>query len=40
MVPISPRIALERRQADPRVQEQIDREIRDFGWTVVKSTRA
>ena len=36
-VPISPRIAMERRQTDPRIQEQIDREIRDFGWTVVKS---
>jgi len=38
-VPISPRIAMERRQTDPGIQEQIDREIRDFGWTVVKSGR-
>jgi hypothetical protein len=36
-VPISPRIAMERRHTDPRLQEQIDKEIRDFGWTVVKS---
>jgi hypothetical protein len=38
-VPISPRVARERRQTDPHIQEQIDREIRDFGWTVVKSAR-
>ena len=36
-VPISPRIERERRQTDPHLQEQIDREIREFGWTVVKS---
>jgi hypothetical protein len=39
-VPISPRIAMERRRADRKVQEQIDREIREFGWTVVKTTTA
>lgn len=37
MVPISPRIAMERRQADRRAQEQIDKEIREVGWTVVKT---
>jgi hypothetical protein len=37
-VPISPRIAKERRQTDRQLQEQIDREIREFGWTVVKTT--
>jgi hypothetical protein len=36
-VPISPRIAMERRQTDRKMQEQIDREIREFGWTVVKT---
>jgi hypothetical protein len=36
-VPISPRIAMERRQADRGAQEQIDKEIREFGWTVVKT---
>jgi hypothetical protein len=36
-VPISPRIAMERRRADRKVQDQIDREIREFGWTVVKT---
>ncbi len=39
-VPISPRIAMERRQADRRAQEQIDKEIREVGWTVVKTTLA
>lgn len=38
MVPITPRIGMERRQPDRRAQEQIDKEIRDFGWTVVKTT--
>jgi hypothetical protein len=37
-VPISPRIAMERRRTDLALQEQIDREIREFGWTVVKTT--
>jgi hypothetical protein len=36
-VPISPRIAMERRQTDRRAQEQIDKEIHEFGWTVVKT---
>jgi hypothetical protein len=39
-VPISPRIARERRQTDRRLQEQIDKEIREFGWTVVKTPLA
>jgi hypothetical protein len=37
MVPISPRIGMERRHSDRARQEQIDREIREFGWTVVKT---
>lgn len=36
-VPISPRIAMERRRTDRKLQEQIDKEIREFGWTVVKT---
>jgi hypothetical protein len=37
-VPISPRVAMERRQTDRRAQEQIDKEIHEFGWTVVKTS--
>jgi hypothetical protein len=36
-VPISPRIEKERRQTERQAQEQIDKEIREFGWTVVKT---
>jgi hypothetical protein len=37
MVPITPRIDRERRQVDRVAQEQINKEIHDFGWTVVKT---
>ena len=37
MVPITPRVGKERRQVDREKQEQIDKEIREFGWTVVKT---
>jgi hypothetical protein len=37
IVPITPRIDRERRRADRQAQEQIDKEIRDIGWTVVKT---
>jgi hypothetical protein len=36
-VPITPRIAEERRRVDRQAQEQIDAEIRELGWTVVKT---
>ncbi len=37
MVPITPRVGKERREVDREKQEQIDTEIREFGWTVVKT---
>jgi hypothetical protein len=37
MVPITPRVDKERRQVNREMQEQIDKEIREFGWTVVKT---
>lgn len=37
MVPITPRVGKERRQVNRELQEQIDKEIREFGWTVVKT---
>jgi hypothetical protein len=37
VVPITPRIDAERRQVNRLAQEQIDKEIRDSGWTVVKT---
>lgn len=37
MVPLTPRVGKERRQVNRELQEQIDKEIREFGWTVVKT---
>ncbi len=37
MVPITPRVDKERRQVNREMQEQIDKDIREFGWTVVKT---
>jgi len=37
MVPITPSVGKERRQVNRELQDQIDKEIREFGWTVVKT---